>query len=62
LNGFQECPNALNCPGAGLAAPPEVENEARIAHDFTAEAGGRHVAALQEAFYDAEQMHGWCPL
>ena len=35
---------------ARLASLPQIEDQARIAHRIAAEAGGRHAAALEEAF------------
>ena len=61
LRRFQEGKNTANGCGSGLAAVAQVEDEAGIAHCFTAEPSGRYVTDAEEFFHLAEQIHAGCP-
>jgi len=44
-----------------FASVPEIENEARIAHDFASEAGRRNLSFLQEFLNSSKKMHHISP-
>jgi hypothetical protein len=50
LRRLQKLADSGHGPRSGLAAVAQIEDEARVAHDFATESGGRELLDAQEFF------------